>query len=96
MFRSRIIERGLLPLRESESKVLLALLRGGATPIMDIPDLADLGGNAVYNAVRWLLERGLVTEQREKTPPRRRVIRLNDEGRKVAELLQKVEQELKS
>ena len=74
--------------------MLLALLREGQTPIMDLPESADLGGGAVYNAVRWLTERGLVSELREKSPPRRRLIKLTDSGRKVALLLYQVEREL--
>jgi MarR family transcriptional regulator, organic hydroperoxide resistance regulator len=83
-----------LPLSESESKVLLALLKESQAPIMSIPELAGLGGNAVYNSVRWLSEKGLTTDIREKEPPRRRMIGLTDKGRKVASLLEQVERQL--
>ena len=83
-----------MPLNESESKVLLALLKEGQAPIMSLPELAGLGGNAVYNSVRWLSEKGLATDLREKDPPRRRMIGLSDKGKKVAALLEQVEKQL--
>ena len=83
-----------VPLSESESKVLLALLREGQAPIMSLPELAGLGGNAVYNAVRWLSEKGLATDLREKEPPRRRMIGLTEKGKKAASLLEQVERQL--
>ena len=83
-----------MPLSESESKVLLALLKEGQAPIMSIPDMAGLGGNAVYNSVRWLSEKGLTTDQREKEPPRRRMIGLTEKGKKIASLLEQVEKQL--
>jgi DNA-binding MarR family transcriptional regulator len=83
-----------LPLRESETKVLLALLQNEQTPIMTLPKVARLGGSAVYNSVRWLSGRGLVQESREKEAPRRRMIMLTDKGRKLARMLQLIETEL--
>jgi DNA-binding MarR family transcriptional regulator len=83
-----------LPLKESEAKVLLALLRNKSTPIMTLPRIAKLGGSAVYNSVRWLSERGLVEESRETEAPRRRMIILTGKGKQVAELLARVEEEL--
>ena len=83
-----------MPLSESESKVLLALVREGHAPIMSLPELAGLGGNAVYNCVRWLSEKGLATDQREKEPPRRRMIGLTEKGKRVASLLEQVEKQL--
>ena len=83
-----------MPLSESESKVLLALLKEGQAPIMSLPELAGLGGNAVYNAIRWLSEKGLASDQREKEPPRRRMIGLTEKGKKVAGLLEQVEKQL--
>ena len=83
-----------MPLNESESKVLLALLKESQAPIMSIPELAGLGGNAVYNSVRWLSEKGLTTDIREKEPPRRRMIGLTEKGRKIASLLEQVERQL--
>lgn len=80
-----------MPLSESESKVLLALLKEGQAPIMSLPELAGLGGNAVYNSVRWLSEKGLATDQREREPPRKRMIGLTEKGKKVASLLEQVE-----
>ena len=83
-----------MPLKESEAKVLLALLRNEETPIMTLPKVAKLGGSAVYNSVRWLSERGLVAESREKEAPRRRMIRLTEKGKRVAEFLLQVEETL--
>ncbi|MDG6970962.1 MAG: helix-turn-helix transcriptional regulator [Nitrososphaerota archaeon] len=83
-----------MPLRKSESKVLLALLREGEMPIMTLPKSADLGGGAVYNSIRWLSERGLAVDQREKEPPRRRMIRLTDKGKKLASMLEQIERQL--
>lgn len=83
-----------MPLSESESKVLLALLNGGNQPIMSLPRVAGLGGGAVYNSVRWLSEKELVIDQREKDPPRRRMIVLTGRGKKIATLLHQLEHEL--
>ena len=83
-----------MPLRESETKILLALLAGGETPIMSLPKKAGLGSNAVYNSIRWLTDRGLVRESREDVLPRRRFISLTDRGTKIAELLRDVENNL--
>jgi len=83
-----------LPLTESESRVLLALLGEKKIPIMSLPKAADLGNGAVYNAVRSLTERGFVSEEREANLPRRRFMKLTDEGRRVAVLLERVEHEL--
>lgn len=83
-----------MPLSESESKVLLTLLKEGPIPIMSLPKSAKLGGGAVYNSVRWLTEKGLATDHREKDPPRRRMIGLSERGARVAALLGKIEEEL--
>jgi predicted transcriptional regulator len=83
-----------LPLRESETKVLLALLKNEQIPIMTLPKIAKLGGSAVYNSVRWLSVRGLVSESRENEAPRRRMIRLSEKGKRVATMLQQIEQTL--
>ena len=83
-----------MPLSESESKVLQALLKEGQAPIMSLPELSGLGGNAVYNSIRWLSEKGLATDAREKEPPRRRMIGLTEKGRKIASLLEQIEKQL--
>jgi DNA-binding MarR family transcriptional regulator len=44
--------------------------------------------------MRWLGERGLVEDIREEAAPRRRMIRMTEKGRKVAELLQLIENRL--
>jgi DNA-binding MarR family transcriptional regulator len=83
-----------LPLTESESRVLVALLREKEIPIMSLPKAAGLGNGAVYNSIRLLTERGFVSEKREANLPRRRFMKLTEEGRKVAVLLERVEHEL--
>ena len=83
-----------MPLRESESKVLLALLREEKIPIMTLPRSAGLGGGAVYNSVRWLSEKGLAVDHREKEPPRRRMILLTEKGKKIAAILEQIEKQL--
>ena len=83
-----------MPLSESESKVLLALLKEGQAPIMSLPELAGLGGNAVYNSIRLLSEKGLTTDQRDKYPPRRRIIGIKEKGNNIAGLLEQVERHL--
>ncbi len=83
-----------LPLTESESRVLLALLREKEIPIMSLPKAAGLGNGAVYNSVRSLTEKGLLSEKREASLPRRRFMKLTEEGRKIASLLERVEHEL--
>lgn len=72
----------------------MALLRAGELPIMSLPKIADLGGNAVYNSVRWLSEKGLVTDKREKEAPRRRMIGLTDKGKSLGSLLGQIEEQL--
>ncbi len=74
--------------------MLIALLENGELPIMDLPKKAKLGGSAVYNAVRWLEDKELIEDQREKNPPRRRMMNLTEKGRKIAVLLQQIEKEL--
>ena len=83
-----------LPLTESESRVLLALLREKQIPIMSLPKAAGLGNGAVYNSVRSLAERGLLSEERETNLPRRRFMKLTEKGRRIAVLLERVEHEL--
>ena len=83
-----------MPLTESEGKVLLALIEKDPIPIMSLPESAQMGGNAVYNAIRKLLEKELVTERREEKPPRKRLIGLTENGKRVAELLRQIEREL--
>ncbi len=83
-----------MPLTESESRVLMALLREKEIPIMSLPKAAGLGNGAVYNSVRSLTERGLVLDEREVNLPRRRFMKLTDDGRKIAVLLERVEHEL--
>lgn len=84
-----------MPLTESESRVLIALLRAKEIPIMSLPKASGLGNGAVYNSVRWLTEKGLVSEEREADLPRRRFIKLTEDGRKIAALLERVERELR-
>ncbi len=61
---------------------------------MSLPESAQMGGNAVYNSIRRLLEKELVTERREQKPPRKRLIGLTENGRKVGELLRQIERQL--
>jgi DNA-binding MarR family transcriptional regulator len=82
-----------MPLTEFESKVILAL-REKPLPIMSLPKSSGMSGSAVYNAVRELLKKGLVSEEREKDLPRRRFIRLTDGGRRVVGLLNQIEHEI--
>ena len=82
-----------LPLTESESRVLMALLREKEIPIMSLPKAAGLRNGAVYNSVRSLTERGLVSDKREANA-RRRFMKLTEDGRKIAVLLERVEHEL--
>jgi DNA-binding MarR family transcriptional regulator len=63
-------------------------------PIMSLPKKSHLGGSAVYNAVRWLSQRGLIAEHREKTLPRWRMIKLTGKGKKIAIQLQQIESNL--
>ncbi len=83
-----------MPLRESEAKVVLALLQKEEVPIMALPKVAGLGSSAVYNSIRWLSERGLVQESREKKAPRRRMIMLTEKGKKLARIVGELEAEL--
>jgi DNA-binding PadR family transcriptional regulator len=61
---------------------------------MTLPKSAGLGGGAVYNSIRWLSEKGLAVDQREKEPPRRRMIQLTEKGKKIAVILEQIEKQL--
>jgi len=75
-------------------RVLLVLAREDKIPVSIIVERAKSSPNAVYNALRKLIQSGLISEEREEDFPRRRLISLTDRGRKVAELLVEIEKVL--
>jgi DNA-binding MarR family transcriptional regulator len=82
------------PIITPASRILIVLLRNGELLMSDIIVKAKLSRQAVFNNVRDLLEAGLVTEKREEGFPPRRLISLTEKGRKVAEKLEEIEEEL--
>jgi len=72
-------------------KVLLVLAREDNLPVSIIVDRTKSSPNAIYNALRRLIQTDLIKEEREKGFPYRRLISLTEKGRKVAELLVEIE-----
>lgn len=83
-----------MPLRESEVKVLLALYREGVQPVSSLRREASVGAQTAYTALSRLIELGLVEEELINFP-KRRLVRLTERGRKVAELYAKAEELLR-
>ena len=77
-------------------QALLALLREGPLPLTSLASRVDCSISTLYNAVGKLLKAGLVAEEREEAFPRRRVFKLTEKGRAVAEKLAEVEEILRS
>ncbi len=76
-------------------KILLFLNNKDALTLTDVKDGVPCSLSAIYNALRKLKDAGLIEERMEDTFPRRRLISLTERGRKVAELLKEIEDQLR-
>ena len=74
---------------------LLYLLRNEGKPLSVIVEEAGINRTTVYNVINRLLQTGLIKEDYEKGFPRRRIFRLTEKGRKVAEKLLEIEELMK-
>jgi DNA-binding MarR family transcriptional regulator len=74
--------------------LMITLLKYGRLSLLELREKSDLSNQTVYNNVKRLLEMGLIQEELEETFPRRRLISLTEKGRKVAEKLEEIEEEL--
>lgn len=72
-------------------KLLLHLFREGPKPISELKGRVAWQ-HALYTAVEKLRDAGLVEEIVEREFPKRRLVALTEKGRRVAELLLRVEE----
>jgi DNA-binding MarR family transcriptional regulator len=75
--------------------LMITLLKYGRLSLLELREKSDLSNQTVYNNVKRLLEMGLIQEELEETFPRRRLISLTEKGKKVAEKLEEIEEELR-
>lgn len=75
-------------------RIMLLLNNKGGLTLTDIKDNVSCSLSAVYNALRKLKDAGLIEEEFEEDFPRRRLISLTEKGKKVAEKLEEIEEEL--
>ena len=76
-------------------RLLVTLLKNDALPVSELIKVVGCSQHALYNAIETLLEAGLIYEAHEKSFPRRRIFRLTEKGRKVAEKLLEIEEIMK-
>jgi len=75
-------------------RILVYLYKEGDFAVSEIIRKVGSSQQAIYNALRKLRDAGLIQEELEETFPRRRLISLTEKGRKVAEKLEEIEEEL--
>ena len=80
-----------MPLTETESKLLIALLDGEKMYITELQQKARVSRSAVYTAIRKLMERNLIVVEEMDRFPFQRFIKLTDRGKRIAELLVEIE-----
>ncbi len=73
----------------------MVILLKEAYPVSEIIRKVGASQQAVYNALRKLKDAGLIEEELEQEFPRRRLISLTGKGRKVAEKLEEIEDQLR-
>jgi len=74
------------------ARVLITLYRSDSIPVTSLQEKSKISPTALYNALRKLLQLGLIMEEREKDFPRRRLISLTGKGWRVARLLVQIEE----
>jgi len=75
--------------------IVLKNFSDGAT-ITELQDKSRVSSTALYNALRKLLEYQIIVEVREPYFPKRRLIKLTEKGKNIAEYLAKIEEALSS
>ena len=78
----------------SACRALVYLLKNNRSTISEILNKGDFSQTSLYNALRKLRDAGLIQEELEQEFPRRRLISLTEKGKKVAEKLEEIEEEL--
>jgi len=76
--------------RTDATTILMLLFERGPLTVTSIMEEGGINRTTFYATLSVLLKAGLVVEDREEVFPRRRIIKLTERGRKVAELLIKV------
>lgn len=56
----------------------------------EIIDASGITGDSVIDAIDFLIEKGLIREEREKSFPRRRYLFPTEKGKRIGELLEKI------
>jgi len=64
--------------------------------LLELSKRVDCSNDTMRSAVEVLLKIGVVQQKIEKGPPPRRLISLTEKGKKVAELLEQIEEVLES
>lgn len=70
--------------------ILMLLLERGPLTVTSIMEEGNINRTTFYSTLSVLLKNKLVVEDREEVFPRRRIIKLTEEGRKVAEFLVRI------
>ena len=73
------------------SIILIVLLDHGELSYSDIKEKTGLPTHTAYRTLNSLLKNNLIEEKREEEFPRRRLFKLTDRGRKIAEKLVEIE-----
>ena len=85
-----------MPLRDLKSiitlEVLLAVYRKPGAFVREIIDASGITGDSVIDAIGYLIKKGLIREEREKSFPRRRYLFPTEKGKKIGELLAKIDE----
>ncbi|ACP55423.1 MarR family winged helix-turn-helix transcriptional regulator [Saccharolobus islandicus] len=81
-----------MPLSDTESRALLELLKENGLPISELQKRSKISGSVISKIVDSLKEKGLVEDKYEmEGRTRKRLIYLTEKGKKVAELLNQIE-----
>jgi len=88
-----------MPLRDLKSiitlEVLLTVCKKPGAFVREVIDTAGITGDSVIDAIDYLIEKGLIKEEREKSFPRRRYLFPTEKGKRIGELLEKIEEVLR-
>ncbi|MEM3715375.1 MAG: helix-turn-helix domain-containing protein [Thermoprotei archaeon] len=85
------MRRGISVIEHTHATTILILLfEQGPLTVTSIMEEGNINRTTFYSTLPVLLKSGLVVEDREEFFPRRRIIKLTERGRKVAEFLIKI------
>jgi len=73
--------------KEVSTTILLTVYRNGKLTMSELYEKTKFSTITILNHVNALIKAGLLEEEREGTFPKRRVIKVSNEGRRVASLL---------